>query len=253
MRGRSLAQTMPGNDTSLPPQMPEFEKPIDLLLDEVYRQKVAIENIAMAPMVARYLQYVRSASDLNLNLDIEWLHMAATLIQWKSRALLKQSGGKAAADPLRDELIQQLMAHRKEAAEKLSDRRETEAQRFTKALDELRQTEPVADAPPDLSAWDLIQQAQDLARWVDQTRDDRRYWEALSVEKDDVTVEVMMDYLRAQFPRAGALSAISLIEQQTTPARRSCLFLGMLEMVRSQELKIDQKEPFGSVFLARPI
>jgi segregation and condensation protein A len=233
--------------------MQEFEKPIDLLLDEVCRQKVAVENIAMAPMVARYLEYVRSASDRNLNLDIEWLHMAATLIQWKSRALLKQSAGKDAADPVRDELIQQLTAHRKEAAERLADRRETEAQRFTKALDELRQTEPVADAPPDLSAWDLIQQARDLARWVDQTRDDRRYWEGLSVERDDVTVEDMMAYLRAQFPRAGTLSAVSLIEQQPTPARRSCLFLGMLEMVRSQELKIDQKEPFGSVFLARPI
>jgi chromatin segregation and condensation protein Rec8/ScpA/Scc1 (kleisin family) len=207
-------------------------------------------------MVARYLQYVRSASDLNLNLDIEWLHMAATLIQWKSRALLKQSGGKAAADPLRDELIQQLMAHRKEAAEKLADRRETEAQRFTKASDEeLRQTEYPADAPHHLSVWDLIQQAWDLARWVDQHREDRRYWDkTLSVEKDDATVEDMMAYLRAHFPRAGTLSAVSLIEQQTTPARRSCLFLGMLEMVRSQELKIHQTEPFGPVFLeARPL
>jgi len=235
--------------------MQEFERPIDLLLDEVCRQKVAIENIAMAPIVARYLEYVRTVSDRNLNLDIEWLHMAATLIQWKSRALLNQSAGKEAADPVRDELIQQLMAHRKEAAEKLADRRETEAQHFTKASDEeLRQTEFPTDAPHGLSAWDLIQQAQDLARWIDQIREDRRYWQTLSVEKDDVTVEEMMAYLRAQLPTAGTVSAVNLIERQATPSRRSCLFLGMLEMVRSQELKIEQKEPFGPVSLeARPL
>ena len=88
----------PGSPGSLPSvQFQEFEGPIDLLLDEVRRQNVEIEKIAMAPIVARFLEYVGKASERNLNLDIDWLHMAATLIHWKSRSLLpSEPGGRGA-------------------------------------------------------------------------------------------------------------------------------------------------------------
>jgi hypothetical protein len=45
---------LPASAASLPPpvQTPQFEGPLDLLLDEVRRQNMAIENIAMAPIVA---------------------------------------------------------------------------------------------------------------------------------------------------------------------------------------------------------
>jgi chromatin segregation and condensation protein Rec8/ScpA/Scc1 (kleisin family) len=78
---------LPGSAASLPPsvQIPEFEGPLDLLLDEVRRQNIAIEK---PRHVARFLAYVGTAAQRNPNLDIEWLHMAATLIHWKSRSLL---------------------------------------------------------------------------------------------------------------------------------------------------------------------
>ena len=92
---------------------------------------MAIEKIAMAPIVARFLEYVRTAAERNLNLDIEWLHMAATLIHWKSRSLLpRDASGEPQADPIRDDLVQQLLAHRKQAAEELARRRSLEETRF---------------------------------------------------------------------------------------------------------------------------
>src|SRR5947199_1152740 len=108
---RSPSMTPPGNAASLPPQPDEFAGPLDLLLDEVRGQNVAVENIAMAPIVARFLEYVGAAAGRNLNLDIEWLHMAATLIHWKSRSLLpRESGEELHKDPIRDDLVQQLLA-----------------------------------------------------------------------------------------------------------------------------------------------
>ncbi len=59
----------------------EFEGPLDLLLDEVRRQNVAIERIQMAPLVAHFLGYVQTARERDLNLEIEWLHTASILIQ----------------------------------------------------------------------------------------------------------------------------------------------------------------------------
>ena len=65
----------PGSATSLPSvQFRDFEGPLDLLLDEVRRQNVEIDKIAMAPMVSRFLEYMGTAAERNLNLDIDWLH-----------------------------------------------------------------------------------------------------------------------------------------------------------------------------------
>ena len=129
---------LPDSAASLPPpvQIPEFEGPLDLLLDEVRRQNVAIENFAMSPIVARFLDYVGTAADRNLNLDIEWLLLAATLIHWRSRSLLPRDVTQDAQnDPIRDDLIQQLIAHRKQAFDELSRRLALEETRFTRRAD----------------------------------------------------------------------------------------------------------------------
>ena len=248
---------------SLPPpvQIPQFEGPLDLLLDEVRRQNVAIENIAMAPIVARFLEYVGAAAERNLNLDIEWLHMAATLIHWKSRSLLPRDASEDwQKDPIRDDLIQQLLAHRRQVADELARRRAVEETRVSRsaASDGTGSSEPAAeesDEPGFVSVWDLIQQARNLARWVEQQREDRRRWrESFGVEQDDVTVSEMMDYLRDQLAAAdGGLDGAGLLESQATASRRSCLFLGMLEMARDRQVELQQDEIFGPILLTRII
>jgi segregation and condensation protein A len=250
---------LPVSPASLPPpiQLPEFEGPLDLLLDEVRRQNVAIESIAMAPIVARFLAYVGAAAAHNLNLDIEWLHMAATLIHWKSRSLLPQdTSGEPQRDAIRDDLVQQLLAHRKQAADELARRRAVEETRFSRAAADgafvpsgSATDEP--DEPEFVSVWDLIQQARDLARWVEQHREDRRRWrESFGVEPDDVTVSEMMYYLGDQLATAnGRLDGVGLLESQATASRRSCLFLGMLEMARDQQIELQQDEIFGPILL----
>src|SRR5690242_13476801 len=175
---------LPASAASLPPrvQLPEFEGPLDLLLDEVRRQNVPIENIAMAPIVGRFLEYVGSAAERNLNLDIEWLHMASTLIYWKSQSLLpREISEEPERDPIRAELIQQLRAHRKEAADELRRRRSIEEGRFIRGItrEGMASTDPAAEEsvePRFVSAWELIQQAREIARWVEQHREERHLW-----------------------------------------------------------------------------
>ena len=221
----------------------EYDGPLDLLLEEVRRQNVAIEDIAMAPMVARFLEYVRSAAELNLSLDMEWLYVAATLIQWKSRCLLP---GERQADPVRDELVKQLQAHRRLAADVLSEHQSIENKMLPRAA------EPATSLPPEsafTTVWDLMQQARDLARWAEQHREDRRRWrESFGIEKDEVTVAEMMQYLRERLA-AGQTDGLRLLADQKTLAQQSCLFLGMLELARRQEIEIEQNELFGQICL----
>jgi chromatin segregation and condensation protein Rec8/ScpA/Scc1 (kleisin family) len=217
---------------------------------------VAIEDIAMAPIVARYLEYVREAARQNVSLDVDWLYWAATLIDWKSRALLPHAPSPdLPADPVRDDLVRQLRAHCQQAAGRLAERQAVESQMFSprRAEDPGDLSPAPAESRPgvSLSVWDLIQQARELARWVEQHRQDRRRRESFGVEQDDVTVEEMVDYLRAQLAsQPGDLDAVALLHSQPTAARRSCLFLGMLEMARRQEIGIEQEEAFGAMRLS---
>ena len=114
------------------PPRESFDGPLDLLLDEVRRQRIAIEDVALAPLVARYLGYMQAAAALERPLDIDWILLAATLIQWKSRSLLPPpAGAPAGADPIRDEIVGLLLAHRKTAAEDLNRRCSEEAGRLS--------------------------------------------------------------------------------------------------------------------------
>jgi len=156
----------------------KFEGPLDLLLDEVRRQNVDIERIRMAPLVARFLGYVQAAGRRNLNLDIEWLHTASILIQWKSRSLLPhEPTAEPTRDTIRDELIGELRRHRKEAAEELARRLARTAAQLPRGGREKLPDPAGPEEPGDLpftSVWDLLGQARELARWAVQHQEDQR-------------------------------------------------------------------------------
>jgi len=116
-------------------ELAEFEGPVDLLVDEVRRQNVAVERIDMTPLLGRFLEYVRRAAERNFNLEIEWLHLAATLINWKSRSMLPQDPREDAPgrDSVPDELIELIRRHRKEAAAQLAEQKRLEDTRLRRS------------------------------------------------------------------------------------------------------------------------
>ena len=234
----------------------EFNGPLDLLLDEVRRQNVAIEEIEFAPMAARFLEYVRSAAQRQLNLDIEWIHMAATLIQWKSRFLLASDpADKPPADPLGEDLVRQLIEHRKQATDELGAKHSAEQARFRREMPEAGDGKSKEDGEQGfVSVWDLVQQARERARWARQQSEVlHRSTQPLGIEPDEVTVAQMIEYLRAQLSaKPGTrIDGLRLLESQSLWPQRSFLFLGMLEMARDCQVEIEQSECFGPITITQ--
>ena len=182
--------------------------------------------------------------------------MAATLIQWKSRALLPHDPAAPpdAADPLRQEIIGQLQAHRKQIAVDLARRKaEADASLSRGAAPQALEDGKEEDEPPFLSVWDLAQQARDLARWARDYRATVTHWqETFDLTPEPVTVALMSDKLRGHLAEAETLplDALPLVLGQPTAAHRACLFSGLLEMVRDQEITAEQEEGFGEVWVA---
>src|SRR5471032_182117 len=112
-------------DLYIPPQALEifleaFEGPLDLLLYLIRRQNVDILNIPIAEITRQYIQYIELMQDLQLELAGEYLVMAATLAEIKSRMLLPRPklDEDSELDP-RAELVRRLQEYErfKRAAE----------------------------------------------------------------------------------------------------------------------------------------
>src|SRR5438874_2648006 len=124
VNGEPLSQRP--RDLYIPPQALEvfleaFEGPLDLLLYLIRRQNLDILDIPLAEITRQYIQYIELMQELQLELAGEYLVMAATLAEIKSRMLLprpKLDGEGEELDP-RAELVRRLQEYErfKRAAE----------------------------------------------------------------------------------------------------------------------------------------
>ena len=90
-----------------------FEGPLDLLLHLLDKNKVNIYDIPIVEITNQYMEYLEEMKRRDLNILSEFLVMAATLIDIKSRMLLPASGEEEEEeeDP-RNELVQQLLEYK---------------------------------------------------------------------------------------------------------------------------------------------
>ena len=110
-------------------KLPAFEGPLDLLLHLIRENKIDIYDIPISFITGRYLEYIGVMKELNLEIAGEFLVMAATLIQIKSKMLLPpEEAAAAGAEQMEDprlELVQRLLEYQayKDAASILKRRR----------------------------------------------------------------------------------------------------------------------------------
>ncbi|MBQ9757982.1 MAG: segregation/condensation protein A [Clostridia bacterium] len=88
-----------------------FEGPLDLLLMLIKKNKVSIYDIPIATILDQYLEVMKSMKEMDLEVSSEFLVLAATLLQIKSKMLLpKEDDGEEEEDP-RTELVRRLLEY----------------------------------------------------------------------------------------------------------------------------------------------
>ncbi|MEE1013736.1 MAG: segregation/condensation protein A [Clostridia bacterium] len=123
-------------------KLEHFEGPLDLLLTLVRKNKVSIYDIPISVILDQYLAVVQEMQEMDLEVSSEFLVLAATLLQIKSRMLLPkpEEENEEEIDP-REELIRRLVEYSKvkAAAEYLRPRQTIGASMFFKAPDLIEQ------------------------------------------------------------------------------------------------------------------
>lgn len=229
-------------------RLDRFEGPLDLLLNLIRRQKIKISDIPIASITEQYLDYLRRAEELNIDLGGEFVFMAATLIHIKSRMLLPSDPlvpEEEQQDP-REDLVKRLIEHEKfvQAAQMLREKR---------LIEENTWTRPVLEAFPDVdeepeSAVGVI----DLVRTFEKVLERARNRPTYELEGEDVTVASRIQYLKnLLLSEDGAVYLSDVFERQ--PGRRAMLatFLALLELVRMSAVVLRQKKLFGEIVIRK--
>lgn len=99
-------------------RLDSFEGPLDLLLYLIQSHELDISKVSIGKITDQYLAYVRLIQELNFDTASEFLVMAATLLHWKSKALLPQEKTDAVQGAeeetfSQEDLIRQLLEHQR--------------------------------------------------------------------------------------------------------------------------------------------
>ena len=232
-----------------------FEGPLDLLLYLLDKNKVNIYDIPIVEITAQYMEYIAEMKRQDLDVLSEFLVMAATLIDIKSKMLLPRNPGdeEEETDP-RAELVQQLLEYKmyKCMAYELKGR-QVDAQRvmFKKPTipeEVLAYEEPlnVEELVSDITLAKLNEIFKSIMR-KQQDKIDPLRSKFGKIEKEEVSLEEKTEYLENYATTHKHFSFRSLLEAQSSKVEVIVTFLAILELMKTGKILISQEHIFDDI------
>ncbi len=225
-----------------------YNGPLDLLLFLIKREEVDIYDIPIANITEQYLQYVDMLQSLDPELVSEFLVLAATLMEIKSRTLLPrppiEEGEEDTTDP-RLELVRQLLEYRtfKDAARSLEDSADKQAMRFPRRPATMPQSQEDDIELDNLELWDLVDA---FRRMMEETG---KAAPMHHVEFDDTPISLHADDMLDSLKRAGGRQAFEDVFRGRPLGQMIGLFLAMLELIRHGRIQVTQEQPFAPILI----
>jgi segregation and condensation protein A len=235
-------------DLYIPPHALEvfleaFEGPLDLLLYLIKRQNIDILNIPMAEISKQYTSYIDLMRDLQFELAGEYLLMAATLAEIKSRMLLPRSDDivEDEEDP-RAELIRRLQEYErfKKAAEDIDgmERMERDVQQGSAEVVERK----VVTQLPDITLKELLLSLK-------QVMDRADMFAHHHVQRERLSVRERMTQILARMQDQEFAEFCALFTPEEGRMGVTVTFLAILELLKEQMIDVVQSETFGPIHI----
>ncbi|TKS58037.1 MAG: segregation/condensation protein A [Nitrospira sp.] len=237
--------------TELPYQVriENFEGPLDLLLHLIKKNEINIYDIPIAMIARQYLAYVEAMTDLNLNVAGEFLVMATTLLQIKSKMLLPvdetAEDEEDGPDP-REELVRRLLEYKtyKEAARQLDGQEKMWREIFSREQGAPEPVETDETLLENVSLFDLV----DALKGILDRNPGKQFIEILP---DNLTVRERMNVILEMLEGKDSVSFVDLFEESCHRLVVIVTFLAMLELIRLRVARVFQAETFGPILVSR--
>lgn len=233
-------------------RLKDFDGPLDLLLFLISKEKIDIKDIFVSQITDQYIEAVRQAADLDMDDATDFLVMAATLLEIKSRAMLPKPPKleEDEEDP-EQALIRQLEEYKrfKETADAMKQFERAAADLFTKLPEEYplppQETELVGLTLQGLTDAFL----RIWARTPDKDDQETNHYAPRDIRRDEHTVQECMLTLLKGIRRKGRMRFEEAFSAAPSREEVVTLFLALLELLRLGEAHIEQEGVYGDILL----
>lgn len=227
-----------------------FEGPFEVLLYLIKSQEIDIFDIPIVKITEQYLRFIELLQEESLDVAGDFLVMAATLIQIKSKMLLPaeldaEEEEIEEEDP-RLELVEKLLEYRRyrDVAQRLEALETARANWYTReaAPKVAAKPEPDEEEYLEVSLYDLIQAFRGVLRFLGGEMAHRVAAEEFSVDEKISAIEDRM-------AGGASVSWLELFEECTSRMELVCCFLAVLELCRMGSVRAHQHHTFGDIRL----
>ncbi len=234
-------------------QIAEFSGPLDLLLYLVRRQELDILDLPIGRITAQFVEFLETLTVLDFDQIGEFLVLAATLVEIKSReALPKEEAAPTMVEEAPDakgDLVRQLLEYKRfrEAAAVLEAQSAEWQLRYPRLSNDRPRAgnDPSEDLIKEVELWDLVSAL---------TRVLKRHTENApkAIVYDDTPISTYIEQIKARVLAELRVSFSSLFHENFSRSKITGIFLAILELLRHHHFRAEQPVPFGEIFVIPP-
>ncbi|MBR9726937.1 segregation and condensation protein A [Shewanella intestini] len=247
VRGKALA-TLPV-DLFIPPEALEvfleaFEGPLDLLLYLIRKQKMDVVDLPIQQITTQYLTYIEILTEARIELAADYLVMAATLAEIKSRLLLpKMALEEDDEEDPRVRLIKQLKAYEviKQAAQDIDALPRLERDVFQASVHSHPDIKPTMVAP-DVSLGELARAFGQVLARIEANVDHQ-------VQKEHLSTRERMSQILERLNGNEYVEFKTLFDIEEGRAGVVVTFLALMELIKSMLVNVLQSKPFATIYV----
>lgn len=228
-----------------------FEGPFDLLYHLIEKSEVDIYDISIAEIAEQYMKFLSKMKELDLEVTSEFIVMAATLLEIKSKMLLpkdkssEQQMEMEGVDP-REELIERLINYRKykNAANDLKSRFDIYGKVFYKPKEEIELNEEKDITIDGIELKDLVKAFDKIVKNNKFESNDLKFHE---VKREEMSIEEAMKSVELKLEKVDKIKFTQLFEDELTRSSVVAVFISILELLKLKKIIIVQDNNFTDI------
>lgn len=231
-----------------------FTGPLDLLLYLVRRQEVNILDLPVAGITQQYRQYIEVLTLIDVDLAADFIVMASSLAEIKSRMVLPRPEEEIEEPELetetQSELIQQLLEYKKfkEASFALEEHASAWQERYPRLSNERPKVskDHSQDRIKEVELWDLVSALSRILETKEIVTHSK-------INYDETPIAVWAERISARVLAEGRCEFSSFFAGEKLRSRIVGIFLATLELIRHHHYRAEQPEAFQEIWILPPL
>lgn len=235
------------NSESYRVHLENFDGPLDLLLYLIKDSKVEIQDVKLADITEQYLEYMKELDRLDMEKAAEFIEIAATLLEIKSKSLIPTEREETPEEEDPEQLLMMRLKEYKLIKEQSEKLKQLEnVNRLYKAPDESCNDYRIV-----IKQMKLDNLISAFSKLLAKVKTEVINEEERTIERDRWTVEDKIFEVKTMLRDVDSLKFTEMVGEDYTRGEIITLFSAILELLKRQIIEVDQEERFGEIIITK--